>query len=419
MERVEIAVAGGGASGIMAALAAAETCRRANIRARIVILEKNDRIGKKLLATGNGRCNITNMQASPAHYYGDAGEAEPILRRFPPEKIRGIFRSMGLLCRELEAGRVYPYSLQASSVLNLLRRRLSLAGVEIRCGFAVESVKKSSSGFLLSSGTDSVFALRVICAEGGRAWPQSGSDGSGFSVLQKLGHTVTALRPALTPVKTDPKQVRPLKGVRCPANASLLTAGSVTAETSGEVQFTEAALSGICIFELSRFVREKQKQEIALDLMPEYPQAEIAGMLKDAAVSDGSLPAAQLAEGMLPKVLAVETSRTAFGDPMRPAGSFTENDYERLARTVKDYRFPVLGTLSWEHAQVTAGGVPIKETDMSLQSQVCPGLYLCGELLNLDGVCGGFNLHWAWASGLTAGESAARSLTSGSGGIIL
>lgn len=240
MRDFDVAVAGGGASGLMAALAAARGGAR-----RVAVLEKNDRVGKKLLATGNGRCNLTNRNAGPEHYHG--GACGGILKRFPPQKIIGVFESMGLWCRELDGGRVYPFSLQASSVLNFLRRNLEAAGVSVLCGFPVERARAEKDGFLLQSGKGSASARSVVFASGGKAGPRFGSDGNAFPVLRSLGHSVTELRPALVPVKTEPARVRPLKGVRCPARAALLQAGKTVAVTDGEVQFADGALSGICI----------------------------------------------------------------------------------------------------------------------------------------------------------------------------
>ncbi|WP_326975079.1 NAD(P)/FAD-dependent oxidoreductase [Caproicibacter sp. BJN0012] len=406
MRQADLAVVGGGASGLAAALAAAASGKRGSA----VVLEKNPRVGKKLLLTGNGRCNLTNRGAGDgSHYHGDAGARE-VLDRFPPERILELFQKAGLLCRELDGGRIYPYSLQASSVLNVLRRNLDRFGVEVLCGFDVKDIRKSDGGFLLSSPEGDLPARRVILAAGGSACPQSGSDGGGYSLAKALGHTVVPVYPSLAPVKTDPARVRPLKGVRCPVSAAFRTRGQVVRASAGEVQFTENALSGICIFELSRCfgdLRAPKDAEIALDLFSGYSLERVTGLLRAAAEGAGELSAPQLLEGFLPKALCVELSRYAFGGA---SGVLRREDLGRLASAAKDFRFPVRGTFSWDRAQVTAGGVPLSELTESLESKKCRGLYLCGELLDVDGDCGGFNLHWAWASGLAAGKAAADSL---------
>ena len=404
MKQVEIAVVGGGASGLMAAASAASFCARGGHAARVAVLEKNDRVGKKLLATGNGRCNLTNLHAEASRYHGDTGRCAQVLREYPSQKILDVFAGIGLFCRELEGGRVYPYSLQGSSVLNLLRRRLDALGVETLCGFPVTGLKKTKNGFLLTSGENQLSAERVIFCSGGKAGPQFGTDGSAFPLLKSFGHSVTALRPALVPMKSRPERLKPLKGVRSPAKATFLAGGKPIAFTEGEVQFTDTALSGICIFELARFAGTSGAEEVSLDLTPETGVEELAERLRRINEAFPGLPAAQLLEGTLHRALATEV--------VRQAGS-GEADFWGVARTVKEFRFPVLGTLSWPQAQVTAGGVPTGETDENFQSECCKGLYLSGELLDVDGDCGGFNLHWAWATGLAAGEAAAKSVGKG------
>jgi predicted Rossmann fold flavoprotein len=407
MRQADLAVIGGGASGFAAALAAAASDKS---KYSILVLEKNPRMGKKLLLTGNGRCNLTNRSAGDlSQYHGDA-EAKEILNRFPPERVMELFQKAGLLCRELDGGRIYPYSLQASSVLNILRRNLDAFGVETLCGFDVKSIRKSNGGFLLSSREEKLFVRRVILAAGGSACPQTGSDGGGFRLAKDLGHTAGPVYPSLVPVKTDPARVRPLRGVRCPAAASFRAGGENVRTTAGEVQFTENALSGICIFELSRCFGElhaPKDAEIALDLFPEYGLKKLTELFHAAA--DGEpLSAPQLLEGFLPKALGIELSKYALG---RASGALRAEDFGYLATAAKEFRFPVRGTFSWDRAQVTAGGVPLSELTETLESKKCPGLYLCGELLDVDGDCGGFNLHWAWASGLTAGKAAVESFS--------
>ena len=407
-DRYDIAVVGGGASGLAAALAAAERAKAAGGPLKIAVLEKNPRVGRKLLMTGNGRCNLTNLHAEPERYRGDAQAAAEILRRFSPERVVGMFREHGLLCRALEEGRVYPYSLQASSVLNVLRFGLEAAGVDTLCDFPVERVENVPGGFALVSGVKAVKARRVIVAAGGRACPQSGSNGDGYALLRPFRHTVTRLAPALVQVRTDVKRVRPLKGVRCMAAASLLREGEPLAQTRGEVQFTENALSGICIFELSRLVGEydAKAMEVLLDLAPEYRAEDLAALLGAQAMLCGEAPASCATEGILNKALGSEVTKAALNGASAPAASLAKDDILAIARTMKRFRFPVQGTLPWQNAQVTAGGVPLAEVDAGLQSRFCRGLYLCGELLNVDGGCGGFNLQWAWASGIAAGLSA-------------
>ena len=411
MKPYDLAVIGGGASGLAAAFAAAREL--SGTGRTVAVLEKNPRVGKKLLSTGNGRCNLTNSNVSAADYHGGAGLIKSVLERYPAQRIAGVFADMGLVCRELDSGRVYPYSLQASSVLNVLRRGLEFYGVETVCGFAVEKLEKTSSGFLISAkGGGTVPARRAVLAAGGRACPQSGSCGDGYAILRTFGHSITETRPALVQIRTDSARVRPLRGVRSPARALLKADGKTVAMSEGEVQFTDSALSGICIFDLSRYVPccKNEKSELSLDLMPEYSEDRIAAYLTRTARAEKKLSSDRLAEGIFGKVLGAELIRNALPGPFRPCGALKDEELALMARTIKNFSFPVSGTLGWEHAQVTAGGVSSGEVSGDMQSRLCPGLFLCGELLDADGKCGGYNLHWAWSTGFEAGTSAARSL---------
>ena len=299
METYDIAVLGGGAAGLMAAVASTEA---GHSGLRVLVLEGNARVGKKLLATGNGRCNLSNRHVAPAHYHGDTGRAAALLKRFPPEKVAGQFASMGLLCRELEEGRLYPYSLQASSVLEILRLHLERQRVEVKCERLVTGIHREKEGFLLQTGTGAYRARRVIFATGGLAYPQLGANASGYQLLEKLGHSIVPLRPALVQVRTEPKRAKPLKGMRSHAEATLLADGTPLQKTSGEVQFTEHGLSGICIFELSRLAgqcleQKNKKVEVALDLMPEYTESQIASLLYQAVERLPTLPSGDLLGG--------------------------------------------------------------------------------------------------------------------------
>lgn len=409
----DLAVVGGGAAGLMAAIAAAEESQKSRRRLKIAVLEGNARVGKKLLATGNGRCNLTNTGVSREHYHGDTLALESILDRYAPQKIMDAFQSFGLLCREQDEGRVYPYNMQASAVLDILRLQLERFGVETVCDFAVTGIQKGGDGFRISSAQSGVEAKRVILATGGLAYPQLGANGSGFQIAKSLGHSTTKLFPALVQLKTDPKRAKPLKGARSAVAATLLADGNPIKTVSGEVQFTENGLSGICIFELSRLAGElgvSRKIEISLDLMPEYTARQIFSVIKQRSGMTRELPSGELLNGCLNKQVGPEVVKSALPRAAKYACELKEDELRTVAGTVKNFTFPIIGTLSWKDAQVTAGGVPLNEVDEAMQSRFCPGVYLAGELCNIDGDCGGFNLHWAWSSGMIAGRAAAQSL---------
>ena len=420
-QQAEIAVVGGGAAGLMAAIFAAEEFQKQGRSGKVMILEGAQRIGKKLLATGNGRCNLTNQQASLPYYHGDAQRMTSVLERFPPSQIIHTFERFGLFCRTEEQGRVYPYNVQATAVLDILRLQLEYQQVEICCEYPVKNIQAKEGGFTLeNSKGETITANQVILTAGGQASPQLGSDGSGFPLAKKLGHRITALVPALAGVKTEPHRAKPLKGMRSYAVASLWMNGKKVREEKGEVQFTEHGLSGICIFQLSRHINVAMQEnpqclvEVSLDLMPEHREEKLAKQIAGHAKQYPFLPALDLLSGMINKRVGQEIVRLTLGKAqIMEAGQCRFSDCQKLAGRIKAFSFPIVGPMPWNTAQVTAGGVSCEGVNpQTMESILCPGLYFAGEILNIDGDCGGFNLHWAWASGMLAGKSAAMGYAS-------
>lgn len=420
-----VAVAGGGAAGLAAAVAAARALPGAE--GKIIVLEKNPRVGKKLLMTGNGRCNLTNRAAGERGFHGDAALAAEVLRRFPPERVLARWEEWGLLCREEGGGRFYPQSGQASSVLDVLRFQLGRFGVEERCGAAVRGWRRERGGFRLETAQGPLFARRVILAAGGRAAPKTGSDGSGAALARQAGHCIVPEFPTLVQVRTDPEAVKLLKGARCAADISLFHGERLLRRETGEIQFADGCVSGVCAFQLSRMVSEWASTgraageaapgglTLAADLLPAHTEEDIFVWLARRAREFPSLPGAELFTGALHKRAGQEIARRG-GFSQRPLGNLRREELRAAAARAKRLEFPARGVFSWEHAQATAGGVPLEETDpRTLGSIKQPGLFFAGEVLNIDGDCGGFNLHWAWASGWTAGEACAASLRKGRG----
>lgn len=422
MARYDIAVIGGGAAGLMAALAAAEEAEKRNQRLSVAVLEKNPRVGKKLLLTGNGRCNLTNKKLEMFRYHGDVPAAERVMKNFPPREILRFFEERGLLCREEDQGRVYPQGGQASSVLDVLRLYLNRLNVEEHCDFSAASLEKAGRDFLLRAGSgEAVKARRVILACGGKAAPQTGSNGEGYALAKSFGHSVTPLYPALLQIKTEPERVKALKGIRSAARVRLLASGKVLQEESGEVQFADGCLSGVCIFQLSRRVSEWAQDkktsgkrspllEISLDLLEGRQEGEVLSALERRASLFPCLPSLELLTGFVNKRLGQELIKRQ-GLLGMELSALRESQLQDLVSLIKDFRFPALGVMPWANAQATAGGVPLREIDCTtMGSKLCKGLYFAGEMLNIDGDCGGYNLQWAWSSGMLAGSSCARSL---------
>lgn len=404
MERFDLAVVGGSAAGMAAAIHAAER----DPKQRILLLEKLPRVGKKLLATGNGRCNLTNLQASPGAYHNGAFAA-PALAAYPPQAVLAFFQRHGLRAYADAAGRVYPRSNVAASVVDTLRYALADAGVEVRCETPVTSIRRSGHGFLLN---ENLAADTVILAAGGQAAPVHGSDGSGYALARQLGHSVTALAPALVPLIAAPGATAPLKGVRAhDAALTLISGGRRYAQTAGELLFTARGLSGIAAMELAAAAQtalknDKQITFTEIDFLPEMAADALRNELKKSLIIKKNQPMDQLLTGLVPKMIGVHICKAAklYNQETR-VGSLTDRQLAQLAGLLKAFRVQITGVGSFADAQVTRGGVSVREIDpATLQSLRQPGLYFAGELIDVDGPCGGYNLQWAFASGLVAGE---------------
>ena len=397
-----IAVLGGGAAGMMAALAAAETPG-----VHVVLLERQARLGRKLAATGNGRCNLTNLSGLEGTYHGDAAFARKALSAFAPEETLRYFRLMGLLTVTEPGGRVYPLSDQAVSVVDVLRLGLESAGVEVRCGVHVDAVKRERGGFLLKWQEGTLFAGRLIVACGGAAGAKLGGGKWGYDLLETFGHKTTTLQPSLVQLKTAGTLGRSLKGIRADAGVEIRRGNESVAKNAGEVQFTEYGLSGPAVFEISRGA--KPGMEVSLDLFREYSRGEVCALLSARVKALGEMTVAELFAGMLHGRLGrVVAKSVGIGESM-PLSGLRDRDISRLAAAAKDFRFEITGNMGFDGAQVTAGGIRTRDFDpVTLESRLVPGLFACGEVLDVDGDCGGYNLQWAWSSGRAAGLSAAR-----------
>lgn len=417
----DLVVIGGGASGMIAAISASLLLSPQH---KILILEHGSRVGKKILSTGNGRCNLTNAKIVPERYHGRTPSSyQKVLSLYPPSSTLSFFQKIGLLCREEEDGRFYPCSGQSSSVLDTLRQCLHEQRIETLCDYQIASIRfRQGQGFSLQ-GPVAVHAKKVILATGGKAAPSSGSDGSGYDLARSLGHTVTPLFPALCPIRTDPQRTRPMKGMRCSGRVTLLADDFPFRQETGEIQIADGALSGICVFQLSRYVGEFftchtvsgnpcRELSVSLDLLPEYSQSSLFALLSSWVSQHPDWILEQFLSGILNKRVGQTLLKSLGIGPLSlPCRELKKKQLQQVAAAVKDWRFPVAGICSWNQAQVTAGGLPLTEFySNTLESRVTPGLYAAGELLDVDGDCGGFNLQWAWCSGCLAGKSAAQSL---------
>ncbi len=393
-----VAVIGGGASGLVAAISAAQN------GARVTIYESGARVGRKILSTGNGRCNMTNTNASAAYYHGgDAGFVRGAAEKFWVKDTLGFFLSLGVLTKTEQDGRVYPYSDRASSVLDALRLKIDALGVRVVTNYEVKSVKRKNNRFLIIPYRgESETADAVIVATGGRAAPDLGSKGGGYDILKGLGHTVTDTRPSLVQIKTETETVKKLKGIKITAEASI-----DGAKEYGEILFTDYGLSGIAIFSLTAYL-DKQKT-VSLDLMHEKSGEELTAMLKERARIMAQVPLESYFTGMLDKRVGQALLKSALVSPLsRLSSTLTDAETKRIADVMKKWEFKIEGTMSWNNAQTTKGGAVTSEFDRdTMESKIVSGLYASGEVFDVDGDCGGYNLQWAWSSGYIAGMSAA------------
>ena len=396
----DVLIIGGGAAGMMAALTAAER------GCSVLLLERQSRVGRKLLATGNGRCNLTNHRVSPEHYHGDepsfCGRA---LRAFDVGATLQYFASLGLLTVQEDSGRVYPMSNMAGSVLDVLRYALERPGVQVFTGQTVTALKKTADGFTVRTETDTFSAERVILAAGGAAGSKVGGVMDGYRLAKSLGHHRTALYPSLVQVKTDPTYPRSLKGVKAECGISIRRGEHVLAQGRGEVLFTEYGVSGPAVFDLSRAVSTGgDGLSCVLNFFPDWESAEVLHWLRQRRQAMAGHEASTLLVGACHTRLGQMLCKAA-GFTSQSAAALTDDDLRRIAAQATAFTLPITGTCGFDQAQVTAGGLRTDEFDpATLQSRLVLGFYACGEVLDVDGDCGGFNLQWAWSSGRLAGQ---------------
>ncbi len=398
---MNIAIIGAGAAGMAAAITAAASGEH-----RVILLERQARVGKKLLATGNGRCNLSNWNAAEQHYHGASPDfVRHALNAFPVQSTLDFFQTLGLYTVTESGGRIYPYSDQANSVVDVLRFALVRRNLELKLGCEVVGVKKTEDGFLIRTAEEQIPADRLIIACGGAAGTKLGGGLSGYQLLRSLGHHCTKLYPSLVQIKTDTDLVRSLKGVRANAVIRYELRKSLLARAEGEVQFTEYGVSGPAIFDLSRMISTAGEGELHLDLLPTMSNDELLSTL---CIRISRYPT-MTCEDLLTGILHNRLGRTVVRASEIPlTQALTSLNWKQLTKVVElchDFPLQVNGTMGMENAQVTAGGIVTQEFDpKTLQSRIVPELYAAGEVLDVDGDCGGYNLQWAWSSGRLAGE---------------
>ena len=404
--KTEIAVIGGGASGMIAAITARKSGKE------VVVLERKDRILKKVLITGNGRCNITNVNANISNYFGkNISSVENILNSFNPQDTMDFFNGLGIICNEENRGKVYPLSGQASSVVDALRFEAERLGVRIETEFYVRKIEKEGFKFkIYSEERKKIEAGRVVIAAGGQSYPELGSNGSGFELAKELGHSVTRLSPSIVQLKTEKHQVKGLQGIKTDVAVTAYGDNKKICTYDGELLFTDYGISGNVVFNISFVMPLYKNVEFEIDFMEKFDYNELYEMLKERKNIMSHLTMENYFNGMINKKLGQFLSKMSGIEKLsKPVKDLNDSEIRKLCTMLKKYRIKILDTTGFKNAQVTAGGVSLNEINTeTLESRIVKGLYFSGEVLDVYGECGGFNLQWAWASGYIAGKNSAK-----------
>lgn len=403
----QIAIIGGGAAGMTAAIQAASA------GAAVTVYERNDRVGKKLLSTGNGRCNFSNEAMGAAFYHGSGRAlADDIFSEFGVEQTKAFFSSLGMRIKARD-GYLYPASDQASTVLDLLRYELDRRHVTVHTGEAVRTLSfdKNKKRFLIGRQGEKAYYDAVILCCGGKAAPNTGSDGNGFLLAERFGHRIVSPVPALAALVCQEAFYKQVAGVRLDAALTLLVSGKEAAEERGELQLTDYGLSGIPAFQLCRTAAcallEKKPVTVRVSFLPDFDEAGGVSFFRERLMAHGEDEMDVFLTGIVNKKINKLLLKLA---GIRETERAKEVPLEKLRRLQELYlrmETTVTGTNGFDRAQVCAGGVDCKEVTATLMSKKQPGLYFAGEILDIDGPCGGYNLQWAWSSGTVAGRAAA------------
>lgn len=395
MEKIGIAIVGGGASGLFCANRLDET------KEKVVVFERLDRVGKKLSATGNGQGNLTNAAVGSTAYFSHANNGaervSALIRKHGKDAFISFIQSLGGLCLQDERGRVYPTSRQASSVTDLLRHAAHRRGVEVRLSQTVKGLEKSGEGFVLTVQKDGrdekIFAEKVVLCAGGKAAKNFGTDGSGYSLATALGHTVTPTYPSLVQLKTDVTWTKTLKGIRVQdCGVRVLQRGKERLRLQGDVIFTDYGVSGDGVFRASAYIADSLADgqvTLSLDFLPQIALEELSACLQG---NRGEEPLCGVVNNQIGRAILRRSAEEG----------------KSVCALVKDFPLRVTGSLGFDYAQVTKGGVSFDEVDDTLQSVYAKGLYFAGEVLDVDGPCGGFNLQWAYTSACVVADAICR-----------
>lgn len=404
----KVIVVGGGASGMLAAIVAKRN------GSDVTILERNDRMGKKILATGNGRCNYTNINASNINYHGKNPKfTYSALGSFDVDMTMDFFERIGITPFIEEGGRVFPMSLQSSSVLDVLRLEIENLGIKVRLNSHVKNINHDKNFLLELDDGKKLKSEKVIIATGGMAMPASGSDGNGYNLLKELGHNIIEPFPGLVQLKLDGNLFKSLKGVKFPGKAMLCSGGKLLLEDFGDVLFTNYGISGPPILQISRtalqYLNKKKGVKLSISIIYSKTREELYDYLQKRFIYMKKRTIEESLIGLINKRLIPTVLKEIKIKRDKNVSEISQKEINKLSNILTNWEFNVVGSKGWKEAQVTAGGVSTKEIDSkTMESKLVKGLFITGEILDIDGDCGGYNLQWAWSSGYMAGVSASK-----------
>jgi len=409
----DIAIIGAGAAGLTSAIFAAET----NPHLSIALLDSAKTIGAKILISGGGRCNVTNQQVRTSDFHGTRKFIDRVLRRFDEHATVRWFDSLGVPLQTEDSGKLFPVSQKARTVLHALLHRCGTLGISLLTEHLVNHLTKEEDEFFIQHAGGTLRAKRVILATGGRSLPKTGSDGSGWTLIQSLEHTVTPTYPALVPLLLDPSFVHAeLSGISHEVRLTTTIAGKTIDRRTGSLLWTHFGISGPVVLDASRFWVQAHAQgkdvRLHLNCFPQFTNENIEHWLMQAASRPGrkTVPAL-LAERLPTRVATMLVDVQSPELAHTPMNLLPKGSRRQLVHTLTDLVLPVIGCRGWNFAEVTAGGVPLEEIHPnSMASRILPGLYVIGEMLDCDGRIGGFNFQWAWVTGHLAGCRAALDL---------
>ena len=403
----EIVVVGGGPSGIAAAISAKDNGKN------VIILEGKDRIGKKLLMTGNGRCNLTNKNVSAEKYHSSSRELlDKVIGTFGIKEITDFYSYIGIPVKELDGGKIYPFSLQASSVLDILRLSLEERNIEIRTSCKVKRILHKDKYFSIETSSGIIDSEKIILCAGGNSYKSTGSDGSGYVIAEGLGHSIVRPLPALTALILDYSRLKALSGIKLNGAVKIETKDAAY-EESGEILFTDYGISGPAVFNLSRFASlelyKKREAKLEIDIIPEIGKIQFNEFLRNHFLIFSYRSVSDALIGILnKKLIPILLKESKIDDIHKPCYLLSEEEINSIVNHIKSWSFNVSAAASFDMAQVTIGGVDTSEVSpKTLESKLHKNLYFAGELLDVDGDCGGYNIHFAVSSGYIAGKNAA------------